>query len=66
MNEYKIDFLALIQVPVSAVMFPDEKSRSSGVTKPEKLLKHIFHFNKTFDTLPEKNETAFLQPFTVF
>jgi hypothetical protein len=52
-NEYKIHFLALIQVPVSAVMFPDEKSKYSGVTKPEKLLNHYFSLNKTFDNLPE-------------
>ena len=53
-------------MPVSAVMFPDEKSKYSGVTKPEKLLNHYFSLNKTFDNLPEYNETTFLQPFTVF
>jgi hypothetical protein len=40
-------------VPVSAVMFPGEKSKSSGVNKPEKLLKHFFRLNKTFENLPE-------------
>jgi hypothetical protein len=34
-NEYKINFLALIQVPVSAVMFPGERSKNSGITEPE-------------------------------
>jgi hypothetical protein len=52
-------------VPVSAVMFPEEKSKYSGGTKPE-LLKPFFHLNKTFDNLPELNETTFSQPFTVF
>jgi hypothetical protein len=41
-NEYKIDFQALIQVPVSAVMFPDEKSKYSGVTKPDRAAESLF------------------------
>jgi hypothetical protein len=39
-------------VPVSAVMFPDERSKSSGVTKPERAAEAFFSL-KTFDNLPE-------------
>ena len=53
MNEYKIDFLALIQVPVSAEMVPDKRSKSSGVTKPDRAAESFFSLNKTFDNLPE-------------
>ena len=42
MNEYKIDFQALIQVPVSAVMFPDENSKYYVVTKPERAAEAFF------------------------
>jgi hypothetical protein len=41
-NEYKINLLAKIQVPVSAVMFPDEKSKYSVVTKPERAAEAFF------------------------
>jgi len=35
-------------------MFPDEKSISSGVTKPERAAEaFFFHLNKSFDNLPE-------------
>jgi hypothetical protein len=43
-NEYKIIFLALIQVPVSAVMFSDQRSKSSEVTKPERAAEAFFLF----------------------
>jgi hypothetical protein len=33
-NEYKINFLAQIQVPVSAEMVPGERSKSAEVTEP--------------------------------
>ena len=34
MNEYKINFLAKIQVPVSAEMVSGERSKSAEVTEP--------------------------------
>jgi hypothetical protein len=40
-------------VPVSAVMVPDERSKSSGVTKPERAAEAFFSLNKTFDNLPQ-------------
>jgi hypothetical protein len=40
-------------VPVSAVMFPDEKSKYSGGTKQEIAAEAFFSLNKTFDYLPE-------------
>jgi hypothetical protein len=40
-------------VPVSAVMFPDEKSKSSGLTIPERAAEVFLHLNKTFENLLE-------------
>jgi hypothetical protein len=34
-------------------MFPDERSKSSGVTKPGRAAEAFFTLNKTFDNLPE-------------
>jgi hypothetical protein len=34
-------------------MFPGDRSKSSGVTKPERAAKEFFSLNKTFDNLPE-------------
>jgi hypothetical protein len=53
-------------VPVSAVMFPDERSKSSEVTEPVRVAEAFFSLNKTFYNLPEYNQTTFLQPFKVF
>jgi hypothetical protein len=35
-NEYKINFLAKIQVPVSAEVVPGERSKSAEVTEPRR------------------------------
>ena len=40
-------------MPVSAVMFPEERSKSSVVTKPERAAEAFFSLNQTFDNLPE-------------
>ncbi len=34
---------------MSAVMFPNEKSKSSGVTKPERAAEAFLHLNKMFE-----------------
>ena len=34
-------------------MFPDERSKSSGVTKPERAAEAFFSLNKTFDNFPK-------------
>jgi hypothetical protein len=51
-------------VSVSAEMVPGERSKSAAQALPGSVT--FLRLNKTFDNLPEKNETTFLQPFTVF
>jgi hypothetical protein len=54
-------------VPVSAEMVPGQRSKFDEVTEPGRAAEqHLLRLNKTFDNLPEYNETTFLQPFTVF
>jgi hypothetical protein len=43
-NEYKINFLAKIKVPVSAEMVPGERSKSVEVTEPGRAAKAFFTF----------------------
>jgi hypothetical protein len=43
-NEYKINFLALIQVPLSAEMVPGERSKSAEVTEPGRAAEAIVTF----------------------
>ena len=53
MNEYKINFSAKIRFRCRAEMVPGERSKSSGVTKPERAAEAFFSLNKTFDNLPK-------------
>jgi len=43
-NEYKIHFLASIQVPMSAVMVPGDRSKSAEVTEPGRAAEAFFTF----------------------
>jgi hypothetical protein len=43
-NEYKINFLALIQVPVSAEIVPGERSKSAEVTEHGRAAQAFFTF----------------------
>jgi hypothetical protein len=43
-NEYKINFLAQIQVPVSAEMVPGERSKFAEVTEPGRAAQAFFMF----------------------
>jgi hypothetical protein len=43
-NEYKINFLALIQVPVSAEIVPGERSKSAEITQPGSAAEEFFTF----------------------
>jgi hypothetical protein len=43
-NEYKINFFALIQVPVSAEMVPGERSKSADVNEPGRAAEAFFTF----------------------
>jgi hypothetical protein len=43
-NEYKKNFLAFIQVPVSAEMVPGERSKSAEVTEPGRAAQAFFTF----------------------
>jgi hypothetical protein len=45
-NEYKIHFLAYIQVPVSAEMVPGERSKYVEVTEPGRAAEAFFTFEK--------------------
>ena len=44
MNEYKINFLAYIQVPVSVEMVPGDRSKSAEVTEPGRAAEAFFTF----------------------
>jgi hypothetical protein len=44
LNEYKIHFLALIQVPVSAEMVPGERSKSAEVIDTGRAAQAFFKF----------------------
>jgi hypothetical protein len=43
-NEYKIHFLAKIQVPMSAEMVPGESSKSAEVNEPGRAAQAFFTF----------------------
>jgi len=43
-NEYKINFLAYIQVPVSAEMVPGVRLKSAEVTEPGRAAEALFPF----------------------
>jgi hypothetical protein len=43
-NEYKINLLAQIQVPVSAEMVPGERSKSAEITEPGRAAQAFFNF----------------------
>jgi hypothetical protein len=43
-NEYKINCLAKIQVPVSAEIVPGERSKSAEVTEPGRAAEAYFTF----------------------
>jgi hypothetical protein len=61
-NEYKINFYRLIQVPVIDAMVPGERSKSAVIRNQKDLLNLFLRLHN----LPYNNETAFLQPLTVF